>query len=344
MHLTLVVAGLLDIPESVLADADAGAPALTRLLTAAEPPSVDREGAIGVTCTALGIAKQRDWPVAPWLAHGAGIEATARYWLCAEPATFEVGRGDVRLSDIVHDLAASETTALLSSLNAHFSSDGIRFEAPDAVHWLVGAEAPQSLSTLPPERALGRALLGHLPEGPDAGRWRAWHNEIQMLFFEHPVNVAREAAGRAVVNSVWLWGGGAAVAERTRARIAALYANAWRWRELARATNVASARVPASFDALHDPSSPSPALVWLDPRTAAEPQQRGSWFVALDRDWAAPARRALHSGTIGQLDIVVAGRSTALRFAARRPSLARRLRTWRSPPRLSTLLAPYLED
>ena len=133
------------------------------------------------------------------------------YWLCAEPATFEVGRGDVRLSDTVRDLAASETTALLSSLNAHFASDGIRFEAPDAVHWLVGAEAPQSLSTLPPERvhrqAAARSSAGRTPT-PGVGA--AWHNEIQMLLFEHPVNVAREAAGRALVNSVWLWGGGAA--------------------------------------------------------------------------------------------------------------------------------------
>ncbi len=206
MQLTLVISGLLDLSESSLASIDEGAPALTRLLAAAGAPAVDRDGSIGVICTALGIAKQRDWPVAPWLARGAGIAATAAYWLCAEPATFEVGRGDVSLSGTVTDLEPVETTALLSSLNAHFAREGVRFDAPHAAHWLAGCVATQSLSTQPPESVIGKPLLGHLMEGTDGGRWRSWQNEIQMLLFEHPVNVAREAAGRAVVNSVWLLG------------------------------------------------------------------------------------------------------------------------------------------
>lgn len=343
MNLTLVVSGLLDISASALATIDAGAPALTRLLAAAGLPTVDRDGVIAVTCAALGIAKQHDWPVAPWLAHAAGIDATAAYWLCAEPATFEVGRGDVRLSGTVGDLESAETAALLSTINAHFANDGIRFEAPDPAYWLAGAAAVQSLSTLPPEGVIGKPLLGHLPEGIDAGRWRSWQNEIQMLLFEHPVNIAREAAGRAVVNSVWLWGGGAPVSARPHPRIAALYANAWRPRELARATGVVCTHVPQSLDVLRDKSSQSPTMVWLDPPDAANPQLRANWLIALDRDWATPARGAFHNGTINGLDIVVTGRSSAVRFAGKRLSLARRLRTWRSAPRLSTLLAPFLE-
>jgi hypothetical protein len=343
MQLTLVVSGLLDLPASVLAGADAGTPALTRLLAAAGPPRVDREGAVALTCAALGIAKRSDWPVAPWLAHAAGIDAAAAYWLCAEPATFEVGRGDVRLSGLVTDLEPAETTSLLETLNAHFARDGVRFEAPDPAHWLVGAGATQALSTLPPESVIGKPLLGHLPEGTDAGRWRGWQNEMQMLLFEHPVNIAREAARRAVVNSVWLWGGGARVSTITQPRIAALYANAWTPRELARATGVACTRVPDSLDALRDQSSQSPVLVWLEPSIGADPQQRASWIVALDRHWATPARGAFHNGTIATLDIVLAGRSTTVHFTGKRLSLARRLRAWRAAPRLSALLEPYLE-
>ena len=76
MHFTLVVSGLLDISAPALANIDAGAPALTRLLAAAGPPSVDYDGAIAVMCTALGIIKQQDWPVAPCLAQAARIDAT----------------------------------------------------------------------------------------------------------------------------------------------------------------------------------------------------------------------------------------------------------------------------
>jgi hypothetical protein len=343
MQLTLVISGLLDIPAPALASIDASAPALTQLLAAAGPALVGREGAIGVTCAALGITKQRDWPVAPCLARAAGIDATAAYWLCAEPATFEVGRGDVRLSGTVTNLEASETGALLSTLNAHFAANDVHFHAPHPAHWLVGCRTTQALSTQPPEHVVGKPLLGRLSEGADGERWRSWQNEIQMLLFEHPVNIAREAAGRAVVNSVWFWGGGAPVSGSAHAPIKALYANAWMPRELARATGVSSMHVPASLDALRDKSSQSPALVWLDSPSAADPPHLASWLSALDRDWATPARGAFHNGTIKGLDIIVTGRSTTAHCTGKRLSLARRLRTWRSAPRLSALLAPHLE-
>jgi hypothetical protein len=343
MHLTLVVSGLLDISAPLLDGIDAGAPALTRLLAAAGAPSVERDGAIAVACTALGIAKQHDWPVAPWLAHAAAIDATAAYWLCADPAIFTVGRGDVRLSAVVGDLESTETTAVLSTINTHFASDGIRFEALDPARWLVGAVATQSLSTLPPEHVIGKPLLGHLPEGTDAARWRNWQNEIQMLLFEHPVNIAREAAGRPVVNSVWFWGGGATASTRPHPRIATLYANAWRLRELARAVDLVCMPLPESLDVLRDKSSRSPAMAWLESPIGADPQQRANWLTALDRDWATPARGAFHNGTIKGLDIVLTGRSSAVHFGGKRLSLARRLQTWRSTPRLSKVLAPYLE-
>jgi hypothetical protein len=343
MQVTLVISGLLDVSASTLASIDAGAPALARLLAAAGAPAVDDQGDIAVACDALGILRQQDWPVAPWLARNAGIARDAAYWLCAAPATLEVGRGDVRLAGTVTDLQPAETAALLSTLNAHFAENCVRFHAPDTTHWLAGCGAVQSLATQPPGHALGAPLLDRLPTGADGERWRSWQNEIQMLLFEHPVNVAREGAGRAVVNSVWFWGGGAPVAGDPRSRIAALYADAWLPRELARAARVACTAVPASLDALRDKSSQSPAAVWIDPPAASEPAQLANWLGRLERDWAVPARGAFHNGTIKGLDIVALGRSKTVRFTGRRLSLARRLRSWRSAPRLSTLLAPHLD-
>ena len=49
---------------------------------------------------------------------------------------------------------------------------------------------------------------GFLPTGPDARTWMRWQNEAQMLFFQHPVNRARETAGRPTISGVWTWGGG----------------------------------------------------------------------------------------------------------------------------------------
>jgi len=231
---------------------------------------------------------------------------------------------------------------LVATLNAHFAANDVRFHAPEPARWLVGCGTRQTLMTHPPARVIGKPLLGVLPQGADGERWRSWQNEIQMLLFEHPVNTAREAAGRAVVNSVWFWGGGA-LAPSAPARIAALYADAWMPRELAGATGVSCMNVPGSLDILRDKSEQSPALVWLDPPAGTESARLGNWLGELDRDWATPARGAFHNGTIKGLEIVVVGRSKAVRFTGKRLSLARRLRTWRSAPRLSALLAPHLE-
>lgn len=37
--------------------------------------------------------------------------------------------------------------------------------------------------------------------------WRRLTNELQMLWYDHPVNVERYAAGLVPVNSLWLFGG-----------------------------------------------------------------------------------------------------------------------------------------
>ena len=343
MELTLVISGLLDIAVSALADADAGAPALARLVDAAQSPAIDRDSNVAIACSALGIARQRDWPVAAFLARAAGIDPGAGYWLCAEPATFVVGQADVRLSGLVRDLGEPESSALLATLNAHFASDGVCFVALEASRWLVGADAEQALVTHPPDAVLGAPLLALLPTGADAPRWRRWQSEMQMMLFEHPVNRARESAGRAPVNGVWLWGGGTPVAGSPPARIATLHTDAWLPRELARGAGVASASVPPSFDALRGKDAVSPVLVWLDAPDAGEAERLAKWLAAVDRDWVRPAANALNAGQISRLDLALSGRATTLRFSTQRLSFARRLRNWRAAPRLSALLATALE-
>ena len=69
------------------------------------------------------------------------------------------------------------------------------------------AEQP-NLRTCPLYEVVGRDLDACLPNGPDARAWNRWQNEAQMLFYRHPVNQMREAAGRPVISGVWTWGGG----------------------------------------------------------------------------------------------------------------------------------------
>lgn len=53
---------------------------------------------------------------------------------------------------------------------------------------------------------VGENLRQFLPRGRDARLVERWMNELQMLFFNHPVNVARQANGLPPINFVWLYG------------------------------------------------------------------------------------------------------------------------------------------
>jgi hypothetical protein len=339
MQLTLVVCGLLDLEPTALVALDGAAPALTRLLATAGAATSAEGGPAAVVCRALDITQQTDWPVAPWLARSAGVQASAPYWLCAEPANLVVNRSDVRLDALVHDLDDAESAALRASLNAHFSNDGVQVAAIDASHWVLGVREPQVLSTVPPDGAIGAPLLPYLPTGEDAPRWRKWQSEIQMLLFEHPVNQSREAAGKKPVNALWLWGGGAPALAAAPPRLAMVHADAWLPIALARARGVSAAPLTPSLEALRDHSSQSPSLAWLEPSDIGDATPLAGSLASLDFHWFAPARGAFQNGTIRELDIIVAGRSASKRFVARRLSLARRLRTWTSAPKLSKLVS-----
>jgi hypothetical protein len=334
MQLTLVLPNLLDAPPTAMDAADA--PALARLLSTAPPPIIEPDGALAIACAGVGIAKQNDWPVAPWLARAAGIDPGSRYWLCAEPVTLEVGRDEVHLACVVSDLDADERTALLSSLRAHFAPDGLEFAERGAGRWWVALLEPQRLETSPPDAALDKPLVAHLPRGADAPRWRRWQSEMQMLLFEHPVNRARESSGRLPVNYVWMWGGGTLRATKPGAPVAAVFTQAALLGDLARAVGTDAVKAPSSFAAFRAASPAASALVWLDDLKAPDLRER---LTAFDSAWATPLERALDKQELG-VTLVIAGSGTALSFTPHATGAMRRLRRrWSTSPNLSALLA-----
>lgn len=333
MELTLVLPNLLDAPPAALDAADV--PALARLLSTAAPPVIEPDGPLAIACAGIGIAKQNDWPVAPWLARSAGIDPGSRYCLCAEPVTLVVGRDEVRLAGAVRDLDAEESTALLSSLRAHFAPDGLDFVERGAGRWWVLLGEPQRLETSPPDAALRKPLVEHLPRGADAPRWRRWQSEMQMLLFEHPVNHAREASGRSPVNYIWMWGGGTLRTAKRAAPVAAVFTQAALLGDLARAVGAGTAKAPGSFAAFRVASPAAPALVWLDELNTPDLQEQ---LGAFDSAWAAPLERALDKQELG-VTLVIAGSGAALSFTPRASGTMQRLRRrWSTPPNLSALL------
>ena len=333
MHLTLVVPGLLDVAEADPARVDSESKAVARLLASASAGAA-LDDIESVVCGALGIARQRDWPVAAQLAAAANL-GPAGYWLLAQPVTLIVAGDDVRLAGVVDNLRREEAAALVATLAAHFSGE-IDWFALRPQRWLIAAHDAQRLDTQPAAAALGESILALQPAGPDAARWRRWQSEMQMLLFEHPVNVARERAGLAPANGVWLSYGGSTVdPAAAKARPATVYTDDELLRDLARARDARALPCPASFAAWRE-SDPGPvSLVWLAGLDARDPKPA---LAAIGRDWATPLAAAMAAGSIAEATVVVGARGRALAFRPRRRSSFARWRNRLAPPRLSALL------
>src|SRR5881392_1962093 len=117
MHLVLTLPGLL----AQLADHDARAPNLARLVAAASPPVREPDGIDALLAAHYGIehASGTDCPLAPVRLAALGVDPGNAFWLDADPVTLVAGRDDVRLTGVVRDLDARDAATLISMLNAH---------------------------------------------------------------------------------------------------------------------------------------------------------------------------------------------------------------------------------
>jgi len=294
---------------------DLAADALDRIAPLARIASYGRVDVAGdgdaAVAQLLGIATPGTAPLA---ALGAGFDARGAYVLRADPVAFVAGRDDVMLTGRVDDLGAGEAGALVDMLNRHFADDGVSFHAPRANAWFVAARdgVPVETDALHPNEPIGP----HLPRGAHGATWRRWLSEMQMLLHEHPVNVAREAAGRAPVTGIWVSGGGT-LPDKVTAPGIAIHAAPSRVGDVAagvaRAAGLAVNAVPAGFGAV--PRAGDAMVVLPD----------ASDVDTISRDWLSPSLVALERGDIDLLT-VLATNGRARRYQSARPSWWRRMR------------------
>jgi hypothetical protein len=322
--LILVVPGLLAQPPQALA----GMPSLATLARQAAPPRLARRGIAAALVSALGA--RDDTPIAPLAALGAGVAPGADYVSMADPVFLAADRDDVVLVRRVDDLAPEAAAALAALLDRHFADDGLHFLAvrPDA--WFVRCASAPEIVTTPLDAALARGIYAHLPRGRDAGTWKRWQNEIEMLLHEHPLNAAREAAGDAPVTGIWFWGGGR-LTDVGPLPVAAVTAATGRIGDVARgiaragggtATNLepsdAAARTVAQAAAADGPS-PAVAIV------VGEAIDREAALADIEERWLAPALALLDRRRIDALDLIADGNGTAAHWRAKRPGWWRRI-------------------
>ena len=332
MRCTLLISDLL-LPSAFGSEPyqDTRLPVLESLLahgTLVRQPALERDAWL---CRAFGVAKQHDWPVAPLTLAADGVDPQYYYWLRADPVELRMERSRLVLARAVSDLDATESRELIAALNRHFARDGITLLAPFPRRWYLRTDCAPGIATTPLARAANRDVEAHLPQGDAALDWHRVLNEAQMVLHEHVVNEAREARGAAIVNSIWLWGGGTAPAVGRP-----LYHAAWGDDALTRSL------AAAAGIARHDLAGNG--AVWLTAAIAADEHHLlvldylsdalrtggiAGWreqLAALERDWMAPLASALRAGKISAITLVAINSDNVLE-ATLTPALLWRL--WR---------------
>ena len=315
MHLVLT------LPElyAQLADHDLRAPDLARLVGIAGPPARELDGLDAMLAGYYGIehVDGSDCPLAPIRLAALAVDPGTAFWLGADPVTLVAGRDDVRLAAVVRDLDPYDAATLIRVLNTHFVTDEIEFVAarPDA--WFVRAPHSVRLRTRPLAAVTGRMLRDLLPTGPDAGTWRRWQNEIQMLLHEHPVNVARERDGKVPANSVWFSEGGTLPAHDASARAVETFSDGGIAVALASHVGRPARAVPGALDLVLAGSEN--AAVTIVVLTATRD------LDAVERAWISPAWTALMNGRLDAVTVLAEGVDSARAWTAHRPGAWRRM-------------------
>jgi hypothetical protein len=342
-HLTLVVPGL---PGPGAAGtqwwAGLSLPALTRFLTRSTPVSpLCAEPALApLLFGCFDVSRDGpDWPAAAITASldGAGTAAGEGWWLRADPVHLRVDMGELVLVDTAHlQISVAEADMLVAEINAELGDPDPRLQALAGERWYVALDEAQDLATEPPWEVSGGAIGGHMPRGGDAGSWRAWVNDVQMILHGSPVNRERERRRAPAVNSVWPWGGGS---------IPRVPAGRWRsvsgdnplvigLGALAGAEPAGSDGVAGAKEWLARNDLPGDHLLVLDaayvPIRITDGDAWREFVLEFEEDWMAPLLDALASGLIQSVRLST-GRSRDFRL--RRRDLRRWWRRSRLPAR-----------
>jgi len=269
-------------------------------------------------------------PVAPLAAVGAGIDGGG-YIISADPVLFAADRDDVVLIQRVDDLTDAESTALIELLNRHFEADGLQFIAARADAWFARCARTPAIATTPFDSAVLHGIFPFLPTGADARTWQRWQNEISMLLHEHPVNDARQAAGRAPVTGIWFAEGGplsdanalpAISVRAARGRVADFARGIAR-----RGRGAAKVLAPSdTFAQLVDDVDATSRDADAIRVVVTDPIDHDDKLAQFEAAWLAPALHALDRKGLTRLTLVADGHGAAVRWAVVPQTLWQRMR------------------
>lgn len=128
-----------------------------------------------------------------WLAELSAISVGREGATIAHPASFEV--------------TTHEADALFDAVSGLWADRAISALPINARQWRIWLDPSASTRSLTPAAMAEMRLTDWWPQEDSLREWRRLLNEIQMVWHEHPVNLARAERGEVPINSLWLFGG-----------------------------------------------------------------------------------------------------------------------------------------
>jgi len=153
---------------------------------------------------------------------------TGRSPLEAASMRVELGPNDVafrlNLVDIVYNygklymadfaaghISTAEALEIITTLQDELGDDNFEFHPGVSYrHLLVWRNGKDQIEFIPPHDIIDQSIEDKMPKGDGADELIDLMNSAQMLLINHPVNLRRRAEGKALANSIWLWGHGRA--------------------------------------------------------------------------------------------------------------------------------------
>jgi len=301
------------------ASADLSLPALEKLLARARVVPLVVDTLETWLCESFGIV---DLAIAPLTLRADGVMPGDAYWLRADPVGLYMQRDQIIMQPDL-TLTENEAEQLCASLNAHFTDEGLHFVAPHPQRWYLQLDHAPDMQTHPMPQVVGANVHAHLPFGADALHWHSVFNEIQMLFYEHAVNQAREQRGEPPVNAVWLWGGGKTVDNLFRP-FAMVAGDSELTRAFAQAMDI-PVLLPVEPLLMGKPEQGEEVLlVWEGLRSALQSADIAKWRASVQQfeaEFAEPLLAALAMGQLEQITLDALSEGESRRFVLTRSAL-----------------------
>jgi len=134
--------------------------------------------------------------------------------LCCDFIHLQSSHNDMVMKDFTAShLSNEDSHALLDALQEQIVDVPVRFHRGEGHHNIMVIKSPPFLEKLlPPHELIGEGIRQHMPAGEEFKELVYITNQAQIILHNHPHNRELQSNGKDPVNSIWLWGNGAAQA------------------------------------------------------------------------------------------------------------------------------------